>query len=221
MKQGRPGEPPRIYICTYCGSKIKRYATNQVNPKTGLERKIVKCPDCRRADPETLFNSHVDKTTSQNGCWLWTGTTSKEKSGSEHGVFRSVAFPHEQYAHRFAYIFKYGGIPNGVLVLHKCPYRHNPLCVNPAHLALGTHAQNMIDMVEQGRQWESRRYGEKHYARKLNDAAVDKILREYRRFRVKDLANELGVSIACVRDVWQRRSWKHVPAPLPPEDYCI
>ena len=51
-------------------------------------------------------------------------------------------------AHRFAYELFIGEIPDGLLVLHSCD---TPPCVNPAHLRIGTHAENVKDLYSRGR----------------------------------------------------------------------
>lgn len=79
-----------------------------------------------------------------NGCWNW--QRQKEKGG--YGKFRT-AFNSKWYkAHREAYRHFYGSIPSGLHVLHKCD---NPSCVNPSHLFLGTHLDNILDRVRKGR----------------------------------------------------------------------
>lgn len=78
-------------------------------------------------------------------CWEWQGRRSAKGYGRG---------PHNEPAHRFAYRMLVGRIPNGMLVCHHCD---NPPCCNPAHLFVGTHADNMDDMVAKGRQAKHQR----------------------------------------------------------------
>ena len=88
---------------------------------------------------EELFWAKVDKR-GTNECWLWMGSKTRG-----YGSFNAKDGP--KLAHRFSYSLHYGPIPDEMCVCHNCPGKDNPSCVNPAHLWLGTHQQNMADMA--------------------------------------------------------------------------
>lgn len=81
-------------------------------------------------------------------CWLWTG----RRSPRGYGVFWLDG--KNRRAHRVSYEMHIGAISDGVFVCHECD---NPPCVNPAHLFLGTHLDNVRDMCVKGRHAESQR----------------------------------------------------------------
>lgn len=79
----------------------------------------------------------------KNGCWNWTAY--RNRCG--YGRIAEAPFRNRE-AHIVAYELFIGKVPKGLCVLHICD---NPPCVNPEHLWLGTHAQNMADMKLKGR----------------------------------------------------------------------
>jgi hypothetical protein len=96
---------------------------------------------------EILKNDLKSKITiNKNGCWIW------NKSPSQYyGEYRRIINDKRfTTAHRASYYLFKGDIPEGMFVLHKCSEDHkldNSKCINPDHLYLGTHEDNMRDMA--------------------------------------------------------------------------
>lgn len=97
----------------------------------------------------THFYQYVDKQHG-DGCWLWVGGKDPKGYGMYYFKYGTDTLPQgkQAKAHRASYILHVGDIPEGMTVRHKCD---NPSCVNPSHLVLGTHQQNMDDKVRHGR----------------------------------------------------------------------
>ena len=79
-------------------------------------------------------------------CWVWPNARSR----FGHGRFKVAG--RLESTHRVAFaIWKGDELVSGNrrLVLHSCD---NPACCNPAHLRLGTHRDNVMDMIERDRQ---------------------------------------------------------------------
>lgn len=137
-----------------------------------------------------------------NGCWEWKGSFYQNGYGA-------VSYQNKPCkAHRLTYILFNGPIAEGLQVCHKCD---NKKCVNPSHLFLGTHQDNMDDCVNKGR----RPRGEKTGRASLNAerarfivANKEKIIADFE-YR-KKLALEFGVGQETIFLVAKRLSWKHI-----------
>lgn len=78
---------------------------------------------------------------SPDGCWYWTARTIKKYG---YLYFKGKAIR----AHRLSYALHKGTLTNEIFVCHSCD---NPTCVNPDHLWLGSHTDNIRDMIRKGR----------------------------------------------------------------------
>ena len=91
-----------------------------------------------------------------SGCWLWEGThllngygTVGAKRLKKRGLIPGNLFSGSRaLLHRLVWFLWNGPITGGMHVLHRCD---TPACINPEHLRVGTHAENMAEMADRDR----------------------------------------------------------------------
>lgn len=104
-------------------------------------------------------------------------------------------------AHRISWEFTNGAIPGGKKILHTCD---NPPCVNPSHLFVGTHADNVADRVSKGRS----AVGERNGRSKLNEDEVKKI--KTSSLKNRELAKIYSVDPRTIYGIKNSLTWKHI-----------
>ncbi len=90
----------------------------------------------------SIDNQYWSKVKKTDGCWTWSGSKNSHGYGQLRSNKKLIA------AHRVSWELHYGGIPEGMCVLHYCD---NTECTNPNHLYLGTLKTNSQDMMKKGR----------------------------------------------------------------------
>jgi len=104
-------------------------------------------------------------------------------------------------AHRFVYEQCFEEIPEGLVVRHTCD---NRACINPEHLELGTHIDNMGDMVLRGRSMR----GQNHTNASLTEEDVLNIRAS--ELTQKELGQKYGVNFSTIGKIKRREKWKHI-----------
>jgi hypothetical protein len=154
------------------------------------------------ATPRPLRDRFEDKIAKcpMSGCWLWTGGAHPNGYGGTSGG--------KELAHRASWRLFRGPIPKGLHVLHRCDVR---LCVNPAHLFLGTQADNLRDCREKGRARFPGVRGERNTRSRLTAESV-KSIRELAAIGTRQvaLAREFGVTRNAIAHVVSRKTWTHI-----------
>ena len=131
-------------------------------------------------------------------CWHWNAT----RDPCNYGRFRLEG--RNEGAHRLAWVLANGPIPEGKHILHSCDH---PWCVNPSHLWLGNHKENMADMASKGRRNPAS--GERHPDAKLSESQVVEIRHSRDSWRI--LARRFGVGKSAIGEIINRTTWESIP----------
>ena len=145
---------------------------------------------------ERLYNRTV--LSDEDSCWLWVG------AGNGQGYGGMWVNGRLQRVHRVSYEVHIGPIPTGQHVLHKCDNRR---CVNPYHLFLGTHADNMADASAKGRTC----IGERSPRAKITeDSARDIHARGLKGERQDIIAAAHGIAQNTISLILAGKRWPHI-----------
>ena len=155
----------------------------------------------------TRFLSKINKI--EKGCWIW--QAAKDVNG--YGCLAIEG--KKERAHRVSYKLFIGNIKDiensdyrGACVIHSCD---NRACVNPSHLRIGTHQDNMNDKSIRKRFVSNPLLGEKHQNSKLknNDISDIRVLKGYG-LSPTQLAEIYGVTRSTIHSLLNFETWKHI-----------
>jgi hypothetical protein len=125
-------------------------------------------------------------------CWLW--KASRGGSGYGHAWIEINGERRCVDAHKLAWTLTHGPVPEGQVVRHRC---NQKLCCNPAHMQLGTHADNSRDAMRDGLAGV-----------KLRADDIREIIRERYAFRSCDeIARNFGVRKSFINDILTGHRW--------------
>lgn len=112
-----------------------------------LKEQLAKMPAIKNilliADLPSVIERFWQRVHKTETCWLWI-TESKNDNYGVLGIGRTG----NVRAHRLSWVMRHQrNIPNNMEICHKCDVKR---CVNPDHLFLGTHHDNMLDAWHKG-----------------------------------------------------------------------
>lgn len=136
----------------------------------------------------------------ESGCWIWTAYTNADGYGQINADNRM------KKAHRVSWELYNGVIPDSMCICHKCD---TPSCVNPNHLFLGTHTENIQDMFLKGR--ADLKHGSKHGRTELSEEDVISMRKKCNEGTPQQyFADKHGINKGTVSKIILRKTWRHV-----------
>lgn len=160
----------------------------------------------RREDANTTMERLVAKTQScSNGCIEYTGALMNKGYGD---IYNTAKKRYER-VHRIIWEHHYGPIPKGLFICHRCDNRK---CVNINHLFMGTHQDNMDDMVSKNRQAKGIQSG----PGKLCEDDIHRIRSDIRKYY--EIAKDYDVCRSMIGRIKLRKTWEWLP--IGPDGVC-
>ena len=194
-----PQKIPPGYCQCGCGRKtaIAKVSRFKRGITRGQPNRFIEGHTSKGIPPEKRFWQHVD-IRGPDECWPW-----QKALNVGYGVIGNHG--RNILTHRLAYELTCGPIPEGMLVCHSCD---NPACCNPAHLWLGTPADNMYDRHAKGNYAK----GARHPNSKLTTEQVHEIRRLAAMHSITQTAigEHFGIDQTTVSDIVRHKSWRHL-----------
>jgi hypothetical protein len=138
----------------------------------------------------------IEYTIDNNGCW---NCTSHHKSPKGYPI-STINLKNVRIS-RYMYESYRGTIPEGKIIMHLCD---NSSCINPDHLKIGTHTENIKDRDNKGRTAK----GESAGNAKLKKQNIIDIRTS--NLTTKELSIKFNTSDSNIRSIKNRKAWKHV-----------
>jgi hypothetical protein len=185
------------------------YIPHPLSPERRRENAARAMITRRRTHPPGRFWRYIPMTNGPDACWEWMGPRmpirpTKSGKGFNGGYGHASYKGRGMHAHRAAWLMLKGPIPPKYDVCHECD---NRLCVNPAHLFVAPHYQNLLDCKQKGRHKAPGAY-------KLTRENVVEILRlSMEGVSGMQLAKRFGVAHHAIYVILRGKKWRDVPRP--------
>lgn len=152
--------------------------------------------DC---SPEKRFWGQVDRSAGPNACWPWVGAVHRYGYGACSKTYGDTR------AHRLAWILTNGPIPDGKVLCHSCD---NKICVNPAHLHVGSQAENIADALRKG--LSSTKLKPKDVLALRRELESYKLVRKLPAGVLQQFAERYGVTKGTISLIRHGRKWQSI-----------
>lgn len=173
----------------------------EIGEKLGVHRTTISEHMCKNGIGPVKDKSYKERFAEkfekkENGCWEW--TAGKRLNG--YGDFRIDGA--SEYAHRASLKLYTDRFDENLVTLHKCDNRS---CVNPDHLEMGTHADNLQDARDKGR---LNNKGENSTSVKLAESEVLEIRERAKGEETqKEISEDYDVHQCVISRIHNRKRW--------------